>query len=239
MIRIAFCDNEPAFLEELLCFTRSFQQTTQYEIKYNAFSNSFDLLTKIECGTRYDILFINTHLTDGSGIEIAREIRKFDTNIKIIFLSFTAEYALAAYSVDASYYQIKPISQQLFCTLLEKLITKIDEQIAHSLILKCKNGIHRVRFSKIEYCEVCNRIVTIHLTNGKILESTIRFKDLEDALKLQGNFIRPHRFFIVNINYIASITCSGIEMESQNLLPISHGKMKSVKNQFLEHFEQI
>ena len=237
MIKIAFCDNEPAFLEEITHFTDVFLQDNPYEIEYCTFSNSFDMLTKIECGTNYDILFLNTTLTDGNGIEIAREIRKADTNIKIVFLSATTDSALEAYSVNASSYLLKPISQQNFFALLEKLFLDIEEQASNCFILKCKNGIHRIRLSKIEYCEVCKRLVTIHLSNGKILESSIRFKELEDALKSHANFIRPHRFFIINMNYIVSITGNGIEMQSQHTLPISHGELKSVKNQFAAYFE--
>ena len=44
-----------------------------------------------------------------NGIETAQEIREYDSAMKIIFLTSSAEYAVESYTVNAYFYQLKPI----------------------------------------------------------------------------------------------------------------------------------
>ena len=46
------------------------------------------------------------------GISAAREIRKYDTSVKIIYLTSSSEYAVDSYEVGAYFYQLKPIWQE-------------------------------------------------------------------------------------------------------------------------------
>ena len=42
-----------------------------------------------------------------NGMDVAKEIRQYDTNMKIIFLTSSPEFAVESYSVGAYFYQLK------------------------------------------------------------------------------------------------------------------------------------
>lgn len=236
MIRIAFCDNDSAILQELSEWTQTYFKEHPFEMEYAAFSNSFDLLTQIECGRLFDILFLNTDFIEGNGIDIAKDIRKIDRNIKIVFLSSCSTYAMASYTVRAFSYQLKPMQQDTFCQLMQGLLSEITHETARGFLIRSQDTIHRIQLSNIEYCEVCNRIVSIHLVDGNVLPTSMRFKELEDLLSTKENFLRTHRFYLVNMDYISTISKEGITMASGNMVPISHGKLKYIRNQCLEYY---
>ncbi len=236
MIRIAFCDNAPAILQELSEWTQAFFKEHPITMEYVAFSNSFDLLTQMECGRLFDILFLNTDFIEGNGLDIAKDVRKIDQNVKIVFLSSSAAYAVASYTVRAFSYQLKPMRQDTFCQLMQHLLSEIAHETTRGFLIRSQDTIYRILASNIEYCEVCNRIVSIHLIDGSVLQTSMRFKELEDLLAAKENFLRTHRFYIVNMDYISTISKDGITMTNGNTVPISHGKLKYIRSQCLEYY---
>ena len=237
MIRIAFCDNDLATIQELSEWTENFFKTQSQELECVLFSNSFDLLTQLESGHFFDALVLNTTLTEGNGIDIATDIRKMDQNIKIIFISSSKEYALDSYSVKAFFYLLKPIKEDAYERVLNLLVDEIATEAATGFIVRAQNTVYHIRSSQIEYCEVCNRVVSIHLVNNTILETSMHFKELEDLLIVKENFVHTHRFYFVNMDYISNICKNVITMKSGNTIPISHGKLKYIRNQFLEYYD--
>ena len=237
MIRIAFCDNDLATIQELSEWTENFFKTQSQELECVLFSNSFDLLTQLESGRFFDALVLNTNLTEGYGIDIASEIRKMDQNIKIIFISSSKEYALDSYSVKAFFYLLKPIQVESYERVLKYLVDEIAKEAANGFIVRAQNMVCHIMHHQIEYCDVCNRVVSIHLVNDTVLETSMRFKELEDLLIAKDNFVRTHRFYLVNMDYIFEIRKDVITMRSGNTIPISHGNLKYIRNQFLDYYD--
>ena len=74
-----------------------------------------------------------------------------------------------------------------------------------------------------------------HLGNGKVFESVGSLDDLFLQLKPYGNFLRPHRSFLVNMDYIQNISYRAIKLISLAEIPIPHGKCSEIKNKYLEY----
>ena len=87
MIKIAFCDDDLSILNELQVLTDRYCTERSREIEHTAFSSPLDLLAEIEKGVSFDILFLDIIMPGETGIDAAAEIRRFDTNVKIIFLT--------------------------------------------------------------------------------------------------------------------------------------------------------
>ena len=65
------------------------------------------------------------------------------------------------------------------------------------------------------------RTLTFHLNSGVVLESMGRLDDLCDQLVPYPNFLRPHRSFLINMEYIANIAARSITMQDLSLIHIS------------------
>ena len=114
MIKIAFCDDDLSVLDEIRELLDRYRVERNQEIDYRAFHNQLDLLFAIDSGVRFDILLLDIIMPGGTGIDAAMEIRKYDSNVKILFLTSSTEYAVQSYAVGAFFYQLKPIWAERF-----------------------------------------------------------------------------------------------------------------------------
>lgn len=233
MIKIAFCDDDLSVLEDLCALLVQYREKHDPEIGYAAFRSPLEFMAAMEKGACFDVLFLDIIMPGQNGIDAAKEIRQLDQNIKIIFLSSSSEFALESYTVSAYFYQIKPVLQEEFTALLDSIVSECEKERQCSLVLRCKSGITRIALEKLEYCEVIGRTLLFHMKNGEILESMGSMNKLCNELMQYGNFLRPHRSFLVNMEYIKSISYKAITMEHLAEIPIPHGKFAEMKEKYL------
>lgn len=235
MRKVAFCDDEISVLGELIGLLGQYCAKWNREIEYAAFYSSLELLAQIEKGVRYDILFLDIILPNENGIRVAEEIRQYDSVVKIIFLTSSSEFAVQSYSVDAFFYQMKPIREEKFFGLLDSALAECRNEQRQSLILRCKNGLTRIDLERLEYCEVLGRTLLFHMEDGSVLEGTGSMDKLYGQLLQYGKFVRPHRSFLINMEYIRKISYKAVTMENLAEIPIPHGKCSGLRKLYLEY----
>lgn len=169
------------------------------------------------------------------GITAAKEIRQYDKTVHIIFLTSSTEFAVESYVVGAYFYLLKPIWEDSFFPLMDSVMAACRRAEQRSLVLRCKSGISRIELEKLLYCEVLNRTLVFHLTDGRILESTGSMDELARKLAEYPCFLRPHRSFLVNMEYIRSITAKTLVLTDGAQIPIPRGRAADIKNQYLEY----
>lgn len=235
MIKIAFCDDDMEVLHQMNELLDRYRVERNEDITYAAFQSPLELLTEIEKGIRPDILFLDVVMPGQNGMDVAKEIRQYDTNMKIIFLTSSPEFAVESYSVGAYFYQLKPIWEESFFRLMDAVLAECEKKKKNSLILRSKDGITRIDLQQLEYCEVLGRKLLFHLEDGAVLESAGSLDDLAGQLMQYSNFFRPHRSFLVNMEYIQNISSRSIKMVNDAEIPIPHGKCSEIKNTYMEY----
>jgi len=235
MIKIAFCDDDMEVLHQMNELLDRYRVERNEDITYAAFQSPFELLTEIEKGIRPDILFLDVVMPGQNGMDVAKEIRQYDTNMKIIFLTSSPEFAVESYSVGAYFYQLKPIWEESFFRLMDAVLAECEKKKKNSLILRSKDGITRIDLQQLEYCEVLGRKLLFHLEDGAVLENAGSLDDLAGQLMQYSNFFRPHRSFLVNMEYIQNISSRSIKMVNDAEIPIPHGKCSEIKNTYMEY----
>lgn len=235
MIKLAFCDDDISILNDLRTLFDKYRVERNEDMEYTAFHSPLELLAEIERGVRYDILFLDVLMPGENGINVAAEIRQYDQNAKIIFLTSSAEYAVQSYTVDAYFYQLKPIWKESLFRLMDSVLAVCEKEHENRLILRCKGSITRVELRHLEYCEVIHRTLFIHLTDGKVLESIGSMDELSRQLEPFGGFLRSHRSYLVNLEHIKDISYKAITMSCLTQIPIPRGKYQEIKDTFLEY----
>ena len=235
MLHMAFCDDDPTILEQLERLVAQYRDSRGMEISCTAFNSPLELLAEIAKGLRPDVLFLDMIMPGENGIEAAREIRQYDSNVKIIFLTSSAEFAVQSYTVGAYFYQLKPIWPESFFRLMDSVIAACSRESSVSLILRCKTGITRVELDKLEYCEVIRRSLLLHKTDGTVLEAAGSMDSLCESLAEHRNFLRIHRSYLVNLEHIQTIMPKTLVMSSRAELPIPRGRFNDIKDAYLEH----
>lgn len=168
-----------------------------------------------------------------NGIELAKEIRGFDKVSDIIFLTSSPEFAVESYTVKAANYLVKPIQKAAFFQALDDISEKRMEESGKSIIVKSSFGVHKIYLSGLIYVEAMNRKVIYYLKNGEQITTAERFSSVCDMLMQNSEFILPHRSFLVNMNYIRSITTTDMHLQNNKIIPLAQRRVADIKKHYL------
>lgn len=236
MLHLAVCDDNIDELSNMVQLIDLYRSSKNFSCEYSVFSNGFDLVSTLEKGTRFDIYCLDIIMPGFTGIDVAKEIRSFDKTAPILFFTSSLEFALESYSVKAINYVIKPISKdKLFFTfdeLLEQISAKQDED---AIIVRSTEGIQKVLISNLVFAEVIGRNVLYHLRSGKVIECVESFTAVCDNLIKYGCFIKPHRSFLVNMQYVDTIGNQQVTLQTLSTIPVAQGRAKDIKEQYLAY----
>jgi len=236
MLQIAFCDDDMDELSNMVQLINLYRVSKNLDCEYAAFSNGFDLVSVIEKGKRFDIYCLDIIMPGFTGIDVAKEIRFFDKIAPILFFTSSSEFALESYSVKAINYVLKPVSKEKFFVTFDEMLDQIKaENDEDAVIVKSSEGIQKILIANLVFAEVIGRNVCYHLRSGKIVECTESFTSACDKLLKYGCFIKPHRSYLVNMQYVDKIENHQITLQTLTSVPVAQGKARELKGQYLAY----
>ena len=214
-MRIAICDDEKNIRE--LIGNKVAKQYPEAEIVF--FQSGEELLLSDK---HIDILFLDIQMSGRNGMETARELRKKDKSVILIFVTAVEEYVFQAFDVGAFNYIVKPIDDTKFVDVLCRAVdewcsqdTNVREPEAYYVMIN-NGGVHtKVMIEDIVYAEVFNRKVVIHKLDDEI-EYYGKMSDLEAVAG--DSFFRPHRAYLVNFKYVEKYDATTIYLENGTAL---------------------
>lgn len=118
MYKVAIVDDEPGALSVL---TKMVNDFFDFEV-VGQYSSAEGLIESL-AQTKPHVLFLDIHLGDKSGIDIARELYHNRCDARIIFVSAYDKYAIQAFEYNIIDYLLKPVSRDR----LQKCIQKIEK----------------------------------------------------------------------------------------------------------------
>lgn len=156
-----------------------------------------------------DIEFKNSKF---NGLDIANEIRKFNKNCYIIFITSHFEYLMEAYNYKTFAYLFK---NSLTVDSLSRTLTRLFDDISGSSkkFLKIDSKGTFVDLNNIQFIEKKGMKLIYH-TQHECFEAYNSFLKIENALP--NNFVRCHKSFIANIDNIANISLHDNSIEFKN-----------------------
>lgn len=132
-MRLAFVDDDYGEIKKLTTMIdKELHGTVYSSCTKQLFSTGETFLSVWKPGM-YDIVFLDIFMDQLTGVDVARQIRKTDASVKIIFCTTSNEFASESYCVDASFYLVKPFSQNMVHTMVQKLI-KVDSRLSLFLL---------------------------------------------------------------------------------------------------------
>ncbi|WHH60765.1 LytTR family DNA-binding domain-containing protein [Petroclostridium sp. X23] len=236
-MKIALCDDNK---QELLHINRlldeySSNSLSEDQMKVSSFTSSIALLAQLESGKHFDIFLLDVIMPGLNGIELATEIRNRDQVSKIIFLTTSPEFAVESYAVDAINYLLKPLQKDKFFSVLEKAFRDIRSDLQQYLIVKAQGNLSKVFFRELIYLEVIGRSLYLHQKGGIVIESNSAFSQVEAVLLKDKRFLKTHRSYIVNLDYIKNLSKDGLTTTSNLSIPVSRNAFKEVKQAYINY----
>ena len=237
-MKIAICDDDSLVLQELSSLLNEYRAKSHTHLEYEKYSCPLELLAQLEKGAHFDIILLDVVMPGINGIQCAKDIRAIDNFVKIIFLTSSPEYAVESYSVSAYQYLLKPLQKEKLFSIIDLLEGEVDAQSQNVFVFKSQKGITKISLSKLEYCEVSARKLVLHMVNGEEYECNLHMNELEEYLKVYKMFLKPHRSFLVNMDYIKTLMPTSIVMECGAKLPIPKEKHNHIKQSYMDYIFQ-
>ncbi|AWD65715.1 MULTISPECIES: LytR/AlgR family response regulator transcription factor [Priestia] len=193
-----------------------------------------------------DLLFLDIQLSDDSGFDIAKRLKKMKNPPAIIFATAYDQYALQAFEVDAIDYILKPFDEERVVQAIHKYkkmrvphhVVKEEEPIGESssqtgkLAISVDDSIVLVNIEDILFVGLIEGEVTIQtITESYHTADTLAM--LEKKLPSQS-FVRVHRGYIVNVHHISEVqpwfnSTYNLVMKNDKRVPVSRTYAKELK----------
>lgn len=234
MIKIAICDDQDIFLEIIKDKVVRVCKGENIEVEIDCYKSGEELIKNLKKDSLvYDILFLDILMKETNGIDIAKEIRTFDSRMQIIICTSSKDYILQGYEVEAIGYFIKDEEDSVLSNILKRAIKKTNRIYEEYILINLKNSIRTIYVKDIEFVEVSNRTISIH-TDKEIIDFNGKMQEMMDKLK-NKNFILTHRSYLVNIAKIKDIEGTSITVKSGKEILLSRLRSKEVRKAYLDY----
>lgn len=201
MIRVAIVEDEQSYAIQLQQYIERYSKECGDEIQYLWFSDGDEILENYK--TPFDIILLDIQMQFMDGMTTAEAIRKFDSEVIIIFITNMPQYAIRGYAVDALDYVLKPVSYFAFSQRLERAIARMQKRTHQYMTISIRGGTQKIDISTIYYVESQGHNLIFHTKNGNY--TTVRTIRMAEE-KLQGyGFYRCNRGYIVNLSHVNGI----------------------------------
>ncbi|MEM7179739.1 MAG: LytTR family DNA-binding domain-containing protein [Spirochaetota bacterium] len=199
-LKVLVAEDEPAAIDLLV---ELINEDKRFKVTGIA-REGLDVVKKIE-SNRYDLVFLDIMLPNITGIEVLQRLEKVPC---VIFTTAFSEYAVEAFELGAIDYILKPIEKNRLQKALERVVDLIAKQNNKpindlGIFVRTKATHLFMVYDKIIYISSDRKISRLHL-EGKTIDTMHLLGDMEEKLPKEI-FVRIHKQFIVNINYISHV----------------------------------
>ena len=242
MLRTIIIEDEPAaanLLEEMLKDTAC---------KVEVLDKCPDLPLGVKSIKRHspDVVFLDIELPVYSGIQLLDFFNPEEINFQIIFTTAYNDYAIKAFEMSAVDYLLKPLQEEKLAAAVKKAYAKqastnvellpalkqnLQPNNFKKIVVPVASGFEILNIDNICYFKAEGSYTNIFLADNSSLLVSKNLKHFEYILSNINHFVRIHRSYIANINYIKKIVRKEggiLLLENKSELPVSEDKMDMI-----------
>ena len=203
-LNIAIVDDTLSDIIRLENFLRNWFYGSEHKlVRISSYANGEEILKDFE-PKMFHIVFMDIIMGDINGVETARQLRLEDTELLIVFMTTSSEYAFKTFPIHPFDYVLKPYHQKDVEKVLNeavRVLTATDPTVT----IKIPHSEYTIPMRLISSV-VSNRnhTVEINLTDGKCVVSTMTFREIEKLFAEDSRFLLCNRGIIVNMSQISS-----------------------------------
>ena len=230
-MKIAICDDSKVYGLQLESQLKELAAEIETEVSVDVYKNYAMLMLAMK-ERAYDLLIVETAIKGVSGIEFAKSIRRQGYRGNIIFVSETADGALAGYAAFPIGYMVKPPMKRKIREAFRYAAQTTASR--RSIML---NGISgekvTVAVEDLLYVEVIGTELSLHCRT-EVVKCIGSLAETFEKLPPE-QFYRSHRSYIVNMSYITSAVKYHFVMENGDHVTIAKNRYAEAK-QMLKNY---
>lgn len=202
MLKFVICDDDIHMLGRISSLLEKVIVANDFDAKVVYKTTDFKELLSYISENKIDVVILDIEFYGKSenGLDVAKQIRFFNKNCYLIFITSHFEYIAEAYKYTTFDYIFK------YCLSIETLTSTLtrlfdDVSASETKFLKIDNKNTFIDLNDVQYIEKSGAKIIYHTFHSDYITYSSFNK-----LKLPKNFVRCHKSFIVNINNIANIS---------------------------------
>lgn len=231
MLNFVLCDDNLNIVKKLKEMLEILFIKNDIDAKVSFYTDKPEEVLKYEKENIVDVLILDINLNSNiSGIDLAKEIRKHNKKVYLIFSTGHLEYSLVAYSVKTFDYLPKPLTIERLEITVNRLLDDLSNGASKKFIKLDKKTI--INENEINYIKKDGMKLVFCTTSGNY-ETYSSFNKIKNILP--DNFVRCHKSYIANTNTIQNINTSTNTVLFNNDLYCDIGP--KYKNNLMEVFK--
>lgn len=229
-MKIAIVDDEKQMTQLIESYLLRYSKERNTHFKVDIFNNPLEFLSTYTGD--YDLILMDIQMPGLNGIETAKELRRIDASVVLMFITNMMQYAIHGYEVDAIDFVVKPISYGDFVLKMQKASRYVDRNKNKKISLNTTEGIVQLDVTDIHYVEVIRHDLIYHTVHGhyKVRGS---LREAEKAL-LDFHFTRSNHCYLVNLKYVEAVSGNLLRVAGEELV-MSRNKKNDVLLEFAKY----
>lgn len=226
MIRIGVVEDDPLGVDLLLSHLDRLQRDTGERFTVRAFSDGAHILRGYE--PQWDLLLLDIQMEHVDGMQTARRIREVDSEVIIIFVTSSPQYAVSGYQVGALSYLLKPVGYAAFARELERSLNQLRTRARRDMLISTVDGSRRrVDLADVLFVESLKHKVAVQTPETRhLVVSSMRAMEAE---LVEESFFRIHSGYLVNLHHVVEVEGNECRIRGGARLQISRAR----KQEFL------
>lgn len=235
MFRIAICDDESLFAEELKELLSGYMMEKGLVFEIDIYGSGEAL---IELGIeviKYTAVFIDINMEKIDGIKAAEKIREVSREVFIVFVTAFVNYSLEGYRLDVVRYLLK--GNVDFPSMVNECVDALVDKLSYSVTKRefdFKEGKREISLERLLYVES-----NLHKLEFHVMEDDLKIYTMYETLNalesklVAKDFVRIHQSYLVNIKYIKNVVRYKVVLTNGIELVIPKARYTYVKEQFI------
>lgn len=235
MYRIVVCDDDKYFAKVLGSKIKRELSSHGEECVVEYYVDGKEVLSRIDTKP-IDVLFLDIDMPEVTGIELAETIQRENLGTNIIFVTNREDLVFKAIHYQPFRFIRKDKVDEELAEAVASLVQKMHSE-DRLIELKTKEGTVLLPAKKIIYMESCKHYLFVYCEDHSY-EVRDKISNYETELSEYG-FLKIHRSYLVNVRFIRSIKSTGVELDNDELLPISRDKLQEIKKLYLVYMRKF
>ncbi len=234
MLYIAVCDDDNAAAQTHKKITELCLRQCESVGEITVYTASDALLYDIvEDHFFFDLILLDIEMPGNTGMELAKKVKPYLPNVKIIFITSHIEYAIDAFELSIFRYVPKDDMEKRLPAAIQDVVKLMELEDGKAYTIKTNSRLEKISYKEIFYIERDGKNASIIAAGGV---SKVR-KSLQQVYEELGEeeFIYIDRGCIVNIIHIMQVKDGMAILKNGKSLPISRSHLQQVKEQ-INHY---
>lgn len=234
MIRIGICDDNALIANRLERLIIGYGEEHGVEIETHVYHDGSEVL---EERLQFDILFMDVEMPVLDGIDTAKQLRKRDAKVKIIYITSYTHYMRNAFAVHAFEYLVKPFNTAKVNMVLTDVLDFIEkENKSHDISLIVGGELKVFASNDIYYFERVHRKIKMCTAQGDFEFNGVLSEIMEKVRDFDFEYC--HKSVIVNLFHCKRIAGPDLHLDNGEILPIAQKRAVEFKARLFDYIEE-